>query len=78
MDTEVIKVSVDIEKVKKVKVKPVFSDASEIPAWASEAIYSLNAAGIMTTLDGYISASAKLTRAQTAGMLAAVMRYVEK
>lgn len=61
-----------------VAVSPVFADGSEIPAWASEAIYSLNAAGIMTTLDGYISASAKLTRAQTAGMLAAVMRYVEK
>ena len=60
-----------------VAVTPTFADGSEIPAWASEAIYSLNAAGIMTTLDGYISATAKLTREETALMLAAVMRYGE-
>lgn len=60
-----------------VAVTPTFADGSEIPAWASEAIYSLNAAGIMTTQDGYIEASAKLTREQTAQMLAAVMAYME-
>lgn len=60
-----------------VAVTPTFADGSEIPAWASEAIYSLNAAGILVSSDGYISATSKLTREQTAQMLAAVMRYVE-
>jgi hypothetical protein len=59
-----------------VAVTPTFADGSEIPAWASEAIYSLNAVGIMVSHDGYISATADLTREQTAMMLAAVMRYV--
>ena len=58
-----------------VAVTPTFADGSEIPAWASEAIYSLNAVGIMVSHDGYISATANLTREQTAMMLAAVMRY---
>ncbi|MBQ8431541.1 MAG: S-layer homology domain-containing protein [Clostridia bacterium] len=59
-----------------VAVTPTFADGSEIPVWASEAIYSLNAAGIMTSEDGYISATAKLTREQTAQLLAAVMQYM--
>ena len=58
-----------------VAVTPTFADGSEIPAWASEAIYSLNAVGIMVSHDGYISATENLTREQTAMMLAAVMRY---
>ena len=58
-----------------VAVTPTFADGSEIPAWASEAIYSLNAVGIMVSHDGYISATEDLTREQTAMMLAAVMRY---
>ena len=60
-----------------VAVTPTFADGSEIPTWASESIYSLNAAGIMVSHDGYISATSKLTREQTAEMLAAVMQYVE-
>lgn len=60
-----------------VPVTPTFADGSEIPVWASEAIYSLNAAGIMHSLSGYISPTAKITRAQTAQMLAAAMEYVE-
>ena len=63
--------------LEEASVTPTFADGSEIPAWASEAIYSLNTAGIMTTSDGYISATSKLTREQTAQMLAAVMQYVE-
>lgn len=58
-----------------VAVTPTFADTSEIPVWATEAIYSLNAAGIMTGQGGYISPVAKLTRAQTAQMLAAAMAY---
>ena len=59
-----------------VAVIPTFADTSEIPVWATEAIYSLNAAGIMTGQGGYISPTAKITRAQTAQMLAAAMAYV--
>ena len=58
-------------------VTPTFADGSEIPVWAQDAIYSLNAAGIMTGNQGYIAPTATLTRAQTAQMLAAVMEYVE-
>ena len=60
-----------------VAVTPTFADHSEIPVWASEAIYSLNAAGIMNSQAGYISPVDKITRAQTAQMLAAAMAYVE-
>ena len=67
----------NIMGLEDVAVTPTFADGSEIPAWASEAIYSLNTAGILVTHDGYISATAKLTREETAAMLAAVMRYGE-
>ena len=60
-----------------VAVTPTFADGSQIPVWASEAIYSLNAAGILTPEGGYISATSKLTREQTARLLAAVMQYEE-
>ena len=67
----------NIMGLEDVAVTPTFADGSEIPAWASEAIYSLNTAGILISHDGYISATAKLTREETAAMLAAVMRYGE-
>ncbi len=54
-------------------VKPVFSDASEIPAWAAPSIYSLNYMGILGATDGNISPMADLTRADTAMILSAVM-----
>ena len=60
-----------------VAVTPTFADASEIPVWASEAIFSLNAAGIMQENDGYISPASSITRAETAEMLAAAMQYVK-
>ena len=60
-----------------VPVTPTFADTSEIPVWATEAIYSLGAAGIMTGQGGYITPMAKITREQTAQMLAAAMAYVE-
>ena len=56
-------------------VIPTFADHSEIPVWAADAIYSLNAAGILQPTDGCISAGSTLTRGQTAELLAAVMEY---
>ena len=61
----------------KSAVTQTFADASEIPTWASESIYSLNAAGILSANEGYISPTTNLTRAETAHMLAAAMEYVE-
>ncbi|MBQ9805231.1 MAG: S-layer homology domain-containing protein [Clostridia bacterium] len=62
----------------EIPVIPTFSDGSDIPVWARESIYSLNAAGIMVESEGCISPTATLTRADTAEMLFAVMQYVEK
>lgn len=54
--------------------KPVFADESSIPAWASDAIGALAELGIMAgAVDGTISATSGLTRAQTACMLNAMM-----
>lgn len=61
----------------EVPVVPTFADHSDIPVWASDAIYSLSAAGIMSGEGGYIAPSESITREQTARMLAAVMAYVE-
>ena len=58
-----------------VAVTPTFADTSEIPVWAKDAIYSLNSVGIMNPSGGYISPTEKLTRAQSARMLAAAMEY---
>ena len=59
-----------------VAVTPTFADGRDIPVWATEAIYSLNAAGIMNSDQGYITPTATVTRAQTAQLLSAVMKYV--
>ena len=61
-----------------VPVTPTFADGNDIPVWAAEAIYSLNAAGIMNSQQGYITPTSPLTRAQTAQMLAAAMEYVKQ
>ena len=55
----------------------VFADHSDIPVWAADAMYSLNAAGIMTSTDGYIAPDTAVSRAQTAQMLKSVMAYLE-
>jgi hypothetical protein len=39
-------------------------------------MYSLNAAGIMTSTNGYIAPDTAVSRAQTAQMLKAVMVYM--
>lgn len=54
--------------------KPVFSDADSIPTWAAPSIYSLSYMGILGATNGSISPMAELTRADTAEILAAVMR----
>ncbi|MBQ9759968.1 MAG: S-layer homology domain-containing protein [Clostridia bacterium] len=62
----------------KFAVTPTFADAADIPTWASEAIYSLSAAGILSSVDGCVSPTASLTRAQTAHLLANTMEYVNR
>lgn len=54
---------------------PTFADGSEIPAWAQDAILTLGSVGILTGTDGNVAPNALLTRAQTAELLAAAMRY---
>ena len=55
-------------------VKPVFADASTIPAWAEDAIYALTSLGIISgTGNGYVSPYEEIDRAQVAEMLAAVV-----
>ncbi len=61
----------------EVSVLPVFADSDAIPSWAREAIYSLNAGGILTSEAGYISPDATLTRGMAARLLAAQMEYGE-
>ena len=63
--------------ISDVAVTPTFADASEIPVWAKDAIYSLNAVGILTPDAGEISPTEQLTREQAARILAAVLAYVE-
>ena len=60
-----------------VAVTPVFTDTSEIPVWARDAVYSLYSVGIMNSRDGYISPTSAVSREQAAEMLAAVMAYVK-
>ena len=54
---------------------PTFADTSEIPVWAQDAVLTLSSIGIMTSTDGNISPLSTITRAQTAELLAAAMRY---
>ncbi len=60
-----------------VAVTPTFSDGEQIPVWAVDAIYSLNAVGILTAQGDCISPVSELTREQGARLLANVMEYVE-
>jgi hypothetical protein len=59
------------------QLTPAFADSSDIPAWASEAISTLSAMGIMTSTGGAISPNEQLTRGQTAMMLAALRGAIE-
>ncbi|MBE6633931.1 MAG: hypothetical protein E7620_06270 [Ruminococcaceae bacterium] len=55
----------------------VFQDHSSIPVWAADAIYTLSAAGILTSGDGYFAPEAPVTRAAAAELFTAVMAYIE-
>ncbi len=61
----------------EVSVLPVFADHTSIPVWASDAIYSLHSIGILTANDGCIDPVSKITREQSAQMLAAIMQYTK-
>lgn len=61
--------------LEEARVIPVFADHSEIPVWAADAIYSLNAVGILTSTENCIAPGAAVNREQTAQLLAAVMEY---
>lgn len=58
-------------------VKPTFADRDDIPAWAHDAIYTLNDLGILVSNNGVYLPSANITRAQTAQMLYALMDYIK-
>ena len=60
------------------ELTPAFADASDIPAWASEAISTLSSLGVMTPTSGAISPNEQVTRGQTAMMLAALQRVVKE
>lgn len=60
------------------ELTPAFADASDIPAWASEALSTLSSLGVMTTSGGAISPNVEVTRGQTAMMLSALQRVVNE
>lgn len=62
----------------KAAVVPTFTDRSEIPVWAVDAIDSLNAVGILQSTDGQIAPTGCVTRVQAAQMLTALMQYLER
>lgn len=59
----------------KAAVIPTFTDTGDIPVWAADAIYSLNAVGILPSDGGQISPGQPVTRAEAAVMLSALMQY---
>lgn len=67
----VLRRMVDVEQA---GVMPAFADASDIPAWASEAISTLSSLGVMTASGGAISPNTPVTRGDTAMMLSALRR----
>ncbi len=54
--------------------KPVFSDAKDVPAWAEAPVSELNRLGMLDDENGRIDATGKLSRADAAVMLAAVLK----
>ncbi len=53
---------------------PTFSDAEDVPAWAETPVANLNQLGMLADDDGRIDAVGKLSRADAAVMLAAVLK----
>ena len=64
-------------EVEKPVILPVFADSSELPFWASDAIYSMNSMGVLSMIDGYASPEATVTRGDAAQMLEAVINLYE-
>ncbi len=61
-------------KADQPEVKPVFADMDSIPTWSMNAIYALNAVGIIGGTEGStLNAGAALDRAQTAQLLCGMM-----
>ncbi len=54
-------------------VRPVFADASSLPAWAKEAIYTVSNLGILKHENGYVSPDAPVSRGDAALMLEAMI-----
>ncbi len=55
------------------EIKPVFSDASSIPAWSERAVVSLHALGVIQSGDGSIEAGRSITRGVMAELLCRTM-----
>ena len=55
-------------------VKPDFSDAEEIPAWAAPSMESLSAAQVLHSVDGEAEPHTAVTRGDAARILAAMMQ----
>ena len=56
---------------------PTFADKNDIPTWAYDAVYALNDLGILVSNNGEYLPSANITRAQTAQILYALMKYID-
>lgn len=62
-----------MQSVEKPIVQPVFADASALPVWAKEAIYTMNSLGIMKHNGGYVSPDTPVSRGDAALMLQAMI-----
>ena len=56
---------------------PVFADSTELPSWASDAIYSMNSLGVLQTLGGFASPDEIVRRGEAAQMFEAVINLYE-
>ena len=54
-------------------VRPVFADATSLPTWAKEAIYTVSNLGILKHENGYVSPDAPVSRGDAALMLEAMI-----
>ena len=60
------------------EIKPVFSDASSIPAWSERAVVSLHTLGVIQSGDGSIEAGRIITRGVMAELLCRTMLITGK
>ena len=56
---------------------PTLSSNSDIPVWARESVSTLASVGILVSADGSFAVNEKITRGETATILAAVMAYLK-